>query len=166
MRAIDLAAAIFLEQTWQIHKDVSRPRSMILIRTRRQAGSTRNEQGISRREAMTTTGKIAAVSALAGVAGPAVHAGEEHTGRAARVGRGGRGTGAAANALATSGPTRLVAMADVFQNRLTSSLQNLERGFAKQVDVPQARRFVGFDGYRRAMDSLKRGDVVVLATPP
>jgi predicted dehydrogenase len=129
--------------------------------------SNPNDSGLSRRELMTKTGRVAAVSALAGVAIPAVHAGESNTIQLALVGCGGRGTGAAANALSTrSGPTRLVAMADVFPERLRSSHQQLSRSHAQQVEVPEGRRFIGFDGYRRAMDSLRAGDVVILTTPP
>jgi predicted dehydrogenase len=107
------------------------------------------------------------VSALAGVALPQVHAGESGTVRVALVGCGGRGTGAAKNALnSRSVPTQLVAMADVFPNRLAGSHQDLQRTHARQMDVPQDRRYVGFDGYRRAMDCLRAGDVVILATPP
>ena len=84
----------------------------------------------------------------------------------ALVGCGGRGSGAAANALSTSGPTKLWAMADVFENRLQPSLQALPKQFGKQVDVPKERQFVGMDGYRKAIDSLEPGSVVVLATPP
>src|SRR5262249_57129197 len=58
------------------------------------------------------------------------------------------------------------AMADVFADRLTGSHTHLMRAKQRQVDVPEARRFVGLDGYRRAMDSLRAGDVVILATPP
>src|SRR5207253_8316962 len=61
---------------------------------------------------------------------------------------------------------RLVAMADVFTDRLSFSHNNLNREFNRQMDVPAERRFVGFDGYRRAMDSLREGDVVILGTPP
>ncbi|MCI0643152.1 MAG: Gfo/Idh/MocA family oxidoreductase [Gemmataceae bacterium] len=129
--------------------------------------STQKKGGLSRRDVMKKTGQVAAVSALAGVALPHVHAGEDNTIRLALVGCGGRGTGAAANALASrNGPTRLIAMADVFENRLNSSFQNLQRQHQRQMDVPQGRRYVGFDGYRRAMDNLRAGDVVILATPP
>jgi predicted dehydrogenase len=127
---------------------------------------TGKKDGISRRELIKTTGQVAAVSALAGVALPQVHAGESNTIQIALVGCGGRGTGAAENALQTTGPTRLVAMADVFTNRLSSSHRFLENRFNRQIDVPEARRFIGFDGYRRAMDSLRPGDVVILGTPP
>jgi predicted dehydrogenase len=123
--------------------------------------------GLSRRELMKKSGQAAAVSALAGVALPQVHAGETNTVQVALVGCGGRGTGAASNALAVpNGNTRLVAMADVFQNRLTGSHQTISRQHNKQVDVPESRRFVSFDGYRRAMDLLRPGDIVILATPP
>src|SRR5271166_6765813 len=83
--------------------------------------------GSSRREFLGNTGLAVAASALAGVAIPAVHAGENHTIQIALVGCGGRGTGAAANALATkSGPIKLVAMADVFEHRL--KIRRLQEG--------------------------------------
>jgi predicted dehydrogenase len=126
--------------------------------------------GLTRRDMMKTSGGIAVASALAGVAIPHVHAGEDSMIRLALVGCGGRGTGAAADALSSkNGPTRLVAMADVFADHLESSYKNLSRSdnkFAKRVDVPKDRRFVSFDGYRSAMDCLRPGDVVILATPP
>lgn len=126
--------------------------------------ATKKKNGVSRRDAIKT---VAAASALAGVALPQVHAGEANTIKVALIGCGGRGTGAAADALrSTGGPTQLVAMADVFQERLNFSYTNLNRDFARQMDVPPDRRFVGFDGYRRAMDALRPGDVVILTTPP
>src|SRR5437879_12695008 len=116
---------------------------------------------------MKKSGRVAAASALASVTLPQVHAGENNTVQVALVGCGGRGTGAATKALAIpNGNTRLVAMADVFQNRLTGSHQTITRDHAKQVDVPESRRFVSFDGYRHAMDLLRPGDIVILATPP
>jgi len=122
---------------------------------------------LSRRELLGTTGKIAAASALAGIAIPAVHAGEDNTIRVALVGCGGRGTGAAENAPSTkAGPVKLGAMADVFADRLKSSLKSLKGAFEKQVDVPDSRQFIGFDAFKKAMDCLKAGDVVILATPP
>ena len=50
--------------------------------------------------------------------------------------------------------------------KLASSLQNLKSKHANQVDVPEDRKFIGFDGYRKAMDCLKPGDVAIFATPP
>jgi predicted dehydrogenase len=121
----------------------------------------------SRRDFIKTTGRIAAASALAGVALPNVHAASSDVIQVALVGCGGRGTGAAANALQTDkGPVKLVAMADVFENRLNSSFDNLKAGHGAKMDVPQDRKFVGFDGYKKAMDCLKPGDIVILTTPP
>src|SRR5262245_23637936 len=108
--------------------------------------------GISRREMIHTTGTIAA-GALAGLALPAVHAAGDDLVRVALVGCGGRGTGAASNALSTKGPVQLAAMADVFDDKLKSSYKNLsgsENG--KKVDVPPERRFIGFDAYKHAID--------------
>ncbi|MCX7428454.1 MAG: Gfo/Idh/MocA family oxidoreductase [Planctomycetia bacterium] len=120
----------------------------------------------SRREFLKNTGRIAAASTVI-AAVPGVHAAEDNTIGLALVGCGGRGTGAAANALSTkSGPTRLVAMADVFDNRLKGSHGELSNMFGGKIDVPEDRRFIGFDAYRKAMDCLKPGDVVILTTPP
>jgi len=119
----------------------------------------------SRREFLKRSGKFAAVSALAGVALPYVHAAEDNTIRLALIGCGGRGSGAAADALrSTTGPTKLVAMADLFEQRLASSHENLTKAFPEQVDVPPERRFTGFDAYRKAIDSLRPGDVVLQCT--
>jgi predicted dehydrogenase len=123
----------------------------------------------TRREFIKSTGKLAAASALAGVALPPVHAAGSDLIQVALVGCGGRGTGAAAQALATKGgPIKLVALADVFEERLRQSVQNLRqnRDAASKMDVPADRQFVGFDAYRKAMDCLKPGDVMISASPP
>jgi predicted dehydrogenase len=125
--------------------------------------------GLTRRELLKASGGVAVASALAGVALPQVHAAESNTVQVALVGCGGRGTGAAENALSVAryGPIKLVAMADVFTNRLKSSYEQLmDRPVAKQMDVPPERRFIGFDAYQKAMDCLKPGDVAIFATPP
>ena len=57
-------------------------------------------------------------------------------------------------------------MADVFEDRLKGSFEQLKKQCAEKVEVPQDRQFIGFDGYQKAMDCLKPGDVVILATPP
>lgn len=83
----------------------------------------------------------------------------------ALVGCGGRGTGAAVQALNADDNVELVAMADAFEDRLTGSLANIlkEMGDGKKVNVKKENRFVGFDAAQKAMDL---GDVVILATPP
>src|SRR5438270_13992209 len=81
---------------------------------------------ISRRELGKRIGHVAAVSALAGVAIPSVHAAADSTIQVVLIGCGGRGTGAAANALNAKGvQTKLVAMADVFRDRLDASFKGL-----------------------------------------
>ncbi len=92
------------------------------------------------------------------------------------IGCGGRGTGAATQALATEGPVKLWAMADAFEDRLQSSFSVLAKGYegrydqkkhqglGKQIDVSPERRFVGFDAYQKVIQSSV--DVVILTTPP
>lgn len=120
----------------------------------------------TRREFLKTTGCIAAVSALAGITLPNVHAEGSDTLQVALIGCGGRGTGAVGDAVSVKrGPVKLVAMADVFDDRLKSSYDTLTRNFSAHMDVPQDRKFIGFDAYRHAMDCLKPGDVAIFATP-
>ncbi len=57
-------------------------------------------------------------------------------------------------------------MADVFEDRLNSSYGQIKKRFKETVDVPADRKFIGFDAYKKAIDCLKPGDVVILATPP
>ena len=128
--------------------------------------SQTTKDATSRRQFLQNTGRVAAAAALA-TAVPHVHAAENNTIQLALVGCGGRGTGAVSNALDTKaqGPIKLVAMADAFEDRLRSSFDQL-KGRGDQFDVPKDRTFVGFDGYKKAMDCLKPGDVVIFATPP
>jgi predicted dehydrogenase len=121
----------------------------------------------SRRQFLNESGRLAAASALAGVTLPFVHAAEHNTINLALVGCGGRGTGAVENALGVkNGPLKLVAMADVFPQKLSDSHGHLRGRFPSQVEVPEDRKFIGFDAYRQALDCLKPGDVAILATPP
>lgn len=134
--------------------------------------------GKTRRGFLNQTGKLASSSVLAAGMIPRVYAAENNTINVALVGCGGRGSGAAINALSVNnGPIKLTAMADVFEPRLNSSHENLsqrlerarnnpDREISGEMDVPPDRRFLGFDGYKHAMDALNPGDVVILATPP
>src|ERR1700726_3045906 len=116
----------------------------------------------TRREFIKNTGRIAAVSALAGTVIPHVHAAENNTIQLALIGCGGRGTGAAGDALSVNnGPIKLVSMADVFPDRLKSSHGGIAREFGAKVDVPEDRQFIGFDAYKKAIDCLKPGDVAI-----
>jgi predicted dehydrogenase len=122
---------------------------------------------ISRRRFLESSG-AAAVSAAA-LPSPALRAGFFAGGsdllKVGLVGCGGRGTGAAVQALRADPNTRLWAVGDALADRLESSLASLTReDIGTRVDVPKERRFVGFDAYRQVMDSGI--DVVVLATSP
>ena len=137
----------------------------------------------SRRNFIKTTGQIAAASALAGVTLPYVHAAEDNTIHLALIGCGGRGCGAVANAMSAGGlvlgddsgtkraagsgaggPIKLVAMADLRQDRLDSSHNALSQALGDRIEVPKERRFLGFDAYRHAIDCLHPGDVAMLTT--
>ncbi len=94
----------------------------------------------------------------------AAHVSNDETIRIGLIGCGGRGRGAAAQAMNTEGPTRLVAMADAFADNLDSALNTLNRAHKDKVDVPEDRQFVGFDAYKNVLESDI--DLVILATPP
>ncbi len=127
---------------------------------------SRSGKSSSRRDFLRQSSGCLAGTALAGAIAARSYAGEQNTIQVALIGCGGRGTGAAAQALSTKGPTRLCAMADVFPDRLKGSLGRLSKQFPKQVDVPPDRQFLGMDGYKKAIDAIAPGGVVLLATPP
>ncbi|HSJ66406.1 MAG TPA: Gfo/Idh/MocA family oxidoreductase [Anditalea sp.] len=80
------------------------------------------------------------------------------------IGCGGRGTGAVFQALETGHNIRLVAMADAFRDRIDKSYEPMLNKYGKdKIDVPDERKFVGFEGYKEA---IKLADVVILAAPP
>ncbi len=124
------------------------------------------EKEPTRREFLKRSGGFAAAAGLATLAVPHVHAaGSETPIKLALVGCGGRGTGAVGNAFSTTGgPVKLVAMADLFEHRLQGSLKNLSTQFADKIDVPKERQFLGFDAFKKAIDCLGPGDVVLLTT--
>jgi myo-inositol 2-dehydrogenase/D-chiro-inositol 1-dehydrogenase len=95
-----------------------------------------------------------------------VHPAGSETIRIGFVGCGNRGTGACREAISTKGPVKLVAIGDLFRDRIEISLKNLRKypDLAAQIDVPDDRKFVGFDAYQKVIDAGV--DVVLLATPP
>ncbi|HEV3137453.1 MAG TPA: Gfo/Idh/MocA family oxidoreductase, partial [Pirellulales bacterium] len=94
------------------------------------------------------------------------HAAGDDEIKIALIGCGGRGTGAANQALSTQGNVKLIAMADVFKDHLDSSYRTLMKqgNLNSRIDVPEDRKFVGFDAYQKALDAGP--DLVILATPP
>ena len=110
---------------------------------------------------------ITAASSLAALSLPAVHAQGSDQIKIALIGCGGRGGGAAKNALSVNkGGAKLVAMADVFENKLNNALASLKRDREVGSDVEvDENRFLGFDAYKNAMDQLRKGDVAIFTTP-
>jgi len=126
-----------------------------------------SEKTTTRRQFLAATGGVALATAVPALARAGVHQQGGGEIRVALVGCGGRGSGAAVNAVSVkNGPVKLVAMADVFQDRLDDSFRNLERSVKDKMDVPKERQFLGYDAYKHAMDALRPGDVVILTTPP
>src|SRR4026209_182322 len=114
----------------------------------------------SRRKFLKATSKATAVSVLASVGLPHVHAAGSDQIRIALIGCGGRGGGAAKNALSVQkGGAKLVAMADVFESKLDTALRALKRDQEVGEDVEVDNKFLGFDAYKDAMDTLRPGDV-------
>ncbi len=95
-------------------------------------------------------------------AAPAPAAGAEPL-KIALIGCGKRGSGAANQALTTSGQVKLVAMADVAAEQISSSLQVLQQKQGAKVEVSAAHQFTGFDGYKEAIALC---DVAILTAPP
>ncbi len=118
----------------------------------------------TRRGFLRGTSGLLGTALLPDRANGGTRAGREDLLRVALIGCGGRGTGAAIQALSTPGPVHLVAMADAFRDRIDSSLAEILRAHPDRVDVPESRKFVGFDAHREALDLDV--DVALLTTPP
>src|SRR5258706_8131828 len=119
---------------------------------------------VSRRDFLKTTSTaVGGVSLLGGLSleRSAYPAGDE-TLKVALIGCGGRGSGAAKQALSTNGSVMLVAMADVFKDRMEGSLKSLEAelkdSFKEKVQVPEENKFIGFHAYKQA---IPLADVVI-----
>ena len=122
-----------------------------------------HNQEVSRRKFVAagsmTMGALAATAPMS----MAWAAGDDRI-RVGLIGCGGRGTGAASQALRADDGVVLYAMGDAFSDRLQTSHNHLSNQFNERVDVPEPRRFVGFDAYQQVIDSGV--DVVILTTPP
>lgn len=94
------------------------------------------------------------------------HAAGSETIRMALVGCGNRGTGACREALLAKAPVKLVALGDLFAERMQTSLKNLTKyaDLKPKIDVPAERMFAGFDAYQKVLASGV--DLVLFATPP
>ncbi len=148
-----------------------------------QSSNDSSSGGVSRRDFIRTTSSVAiggtVFGALAGcktnekktaattaalAVATAAHAAGSDTLKLALIGCGGRGSGAANQALNAEGVNvKLVAMGDAFPDHLEKSLGHLKTAFPDKVDVPKDNQFTGFDAYKKA---IALADVVILATPP
>ncbi len=121
----------------------------------------------TRREFLETSVKVAGTAAILGSLPVSLSAFPGAAGeiKVALVGCGGRGTGAAIQAIQADPDVRLVAMADVFGDRLEECYKNVSERFDGQdkVRVSEESKFTSFDGYKKAIDMA---DVVILTTPP
>jgi len=113
--------------------------------------------------AAATTAAVAAAATMAIPRG--VYAQGTDVIKVGLVGCGGRGSGAAQNAMNGDPGVKIVAMGDMFEDKLAKSHQALtaDPEVAKRVDVPKDRQFVGWDAYKGV---IAASDVVILATPP
>ncbi|MDW7695169.1 Gfo/Idh/MocA family oxidoreductase [Flammeovirgaceae bacterium SG7u.111] len=131
----------------------------------------RKKTGILRRDfvkgAAAAAGGIIMTPLVSNATTSTYNSSVDDTIKIALVGCGGRGTGAAVQALSTKQNLKLVAMCDAFEDRLETSLGNImkQEGYNadEKVAVKKKSKFVGFDGYKKAIDMA---DVVILATPP
>jgi len=123
-----------------------------------------SSQSASRRDFLRGSTAAVAATLSTGLAVPLVHAAGSGTIKVGLVGCGGRGSGAAEQALTADSGTTLVAMADAFQDRLDDSLSELKgSSVAARVDVPKDRQYTGFEAYKHVIDQV---DLVLLTTPP
>jgi predicted dehydrogenase len=111
-----------------------------------------------------STAAAATAAAATSLTVPLVHADGSGTIKIGLVGCGGRGSGAAEQALSADSGARLVAVADAFQDRIDDHLPTIKTGkVGGQVDVPKDRQYSGFDAYKHVIDQV---DLVLLTTPP
>lgn len=141
----------------------NRPQAARHANTDSSAGSSEspNRRGFLAGSTAALAGAAAAVSSLTV---PMVHAAGSSTIKIGLVGFGGRGSGAAEEALKADPGARLVAVADAFQDRIEDHLSGIKAlEIGSRVDVPKDRQYTGFDAYKHVIDQV---DLVLLTTPP
>ncbi|HLJ54506.1 MAG TPA: Gfo/Idh/MocA family oxidoreductase [Chthonomonadaceae bacterium] len=122
----------------------------------------RTDAAPTRRDFLRTT--TAAGAALVATGNYAFAQGSDKI-RVGIIGCGGRGTGAAAQALNADPGAVLTAMGDVFKERLDGSMAALKgENLSAKLEVPEERRFIGLDAYKKVLATDI--DVVLLTTPP
>lgn len=119
---------------------------------------------ISRRQFLKSSATAASLTALTAGMQAKVYAAGTDVIKIGLIGCGGRGTGAAVQALNACERVKLVAMADAFKDRLERSYQAVSKRHPERVDVPPERRFAGLDAYEAVINSDV--DMALLTTPP
>lgn len=110
----------------------------------------------NRRTFLKKTGATVLGTALIGLdtfAGPAFEENKNNVLKVGLVGCGGRGTGAALQALKADPGVHITALGDVFEDKLNQSLATLQKTGGDRVKVDNAHRFIGFDAYQKVIDS-------------
>lgn len=120
-------------------------------------------ESLKRRDFIKSSSALVGAVALTGSSVSSVFAAGSDVIKIALIGCGGRGTGATFDAFASGQNIKLVAMADAFKDNLDSTYDTLKEKFGDKIDVPDSRKYVGFDAYKAA---IKDADVVLLTTPP
>ena len=128
--------------------------------------NTPSSGAVNRRMFLKSSGAavIGSASALNAFSGPTSFGKSNNTLKVGLVGCGGRGTGAASQALSADPDVVLTAMGDIFQDQLDASYNNLLEIHPDKVKVSKDKKFIGFDAYKKVIDSDV--DVVLLTTPP
>ena len=122
------------------------------------------DQSSRRSFVKNSTAAVVGGALVAGVNVPSVHAQGDDVIKVGLIGCGGRGSGAATNAVNAGPNIKLTVMADAFKNALNTSRKNLAKGLGEKMQVSDDNCFVGFDAYRQVMNTDV--DVVLLCTPP
>jgi myo-inositol 2-dehydrogenase/D-chiro-inositol 1-dehydrogenase len=125
-----------------------------------------DQAGANRRTFIRNSGIVLLGSTLASQAGIAspLFANKKSTIKVGLIGCGGRGTGAASQALKADPGVVITAMGDVFQDHLDASFNALKEIDPERVKVDKKNKFIGFDAFQKVIDSGV--DVVLLTTPP
>ena len=138
------------------------------MRTLDESSSATTTGQSSRRDVLAQGGRMMAGSILAGAVLSRAYAGEDNTIKIGLVGCGGRGTGAARDAMSAGPNIELVAMGDIFMSKVKRSLTQLSKvdnqALRSSIRVKPDRCFAGLDAYKKVIDSGI--DYVLLCTPP
>jgi predicted dehydrogenase len=118
---------------------------------------------MNRREFVKTTAAMSLAAALPRI--PGAHAQGSDAIRVGVIGCGGRGTGAVIDCLKSAQGVEIVALCDLFQDRLDASLQKIKEAHPDRVKVTPDRQFTGFDGYQKLI-ALPDVNYVIMAPPP